>query len=268
MRLGAARWPDLVDRITTSTLAVPLGATEQHGPHLPLSTDTDLAVALAEGLAATRDHVVVAPAVPYGSSGEHAGFPGTLSIGQAALELVVVELVRSAGDFATVVLVSAHGGNAAPLARAVATLVAEGRRVCAWAPRTEVLAAVRPGVEPGRAPGPGGITPDGQPPPAPDAHAGRVETSLLLAVDPGVVRLELAEAGNRAPLAELAPRLRDGGVAAVSANGVLGDPAGASAAEGRAMFEALVADLVAAVDRLGPPAGPPACAAAGRNRRG
>ncbi len=72
------------------------------------------------GSAAARDDVVVAPALAYGSAGEHAGFAGTLSIGQAALELVVVELVRSAGDFAAVVLVCGHGGNAEPLGRAVA----------------------------------------------------------------------------------------------------------------------------------------------------
>src|SRR5205807_5160572 len=99
-RLGDARWTELTDRVSESLLVVPLGSTEQHGPHLPLSTDTDIAVALAERLAARRPHVVVAPALPYGSSGEHAGFAGTLSIGQAALEHVVIELVRSADAFA------------------------------------------------------------------------------------------------------------------------------------------------------------------------
>src|SRR5215207_5502786 len=118
--------------VSGDLLVVPLGATEQHGPHLPLGTDTIIATALAASLDA-----VIAPSLPYGSSGEHAGFPGTLSIGRAAFELVVVELVRSADAFAGVVLVSGHGGNAAPLARGVALLVAEGRRVVAWAPRVD-----------------------------------------------------------------------------------------------------------------------------------
>ena len=62
-----------------SILAVPLGSTEQHGPHLPLGTDSDVALALADRLAAARADVLVAPVLPYGSAGEHAAFPGTLS---------------------------------------------------------------------------------------------------------------------------------------------------------------------------------------------
>ncbi len=135
-------------------------------PHLPLGTDSAVAVALAEPARRGAGPTSSSPrALPYGSAGEHAAFPGTLSIGAAALELVIVELVRSADAFAGVVLVSGHGGNAAPLAAAVATLRAEGRRVLAWSPRIS-----------------GG-----------DAHAGRTETSLLLALAPEAVRLDAAE---------------------------------------------------------------------------
>jgi mycofactocin precursor peptide peptidase len=134
-RLGALTWPEAAEVAARSVLAVPVGSTEQHGPHLPLATDSAVAVALAERLAAARVDVVVAPALPYGSAGEHAGFAGTLSIGAAALEMVLVELGRSADAFAGVVLVSGHGGNAEPLATAVATLRAEGRNVLGWTPR-------------------------------------------------------------------------------------------------------------------------------------
>lgn len=202
-----------------SILAVPLGSTEQHGPHLPLGTDSAVAVALAERLAAARPDVLVAPLLPYGSAGEHAAFPGTLSIGAAALELVLLELVRSADAFAGVVLVSGHGGNAAPLAAAVGRLRSEGRPVLAWSPRI-----------------PGG-----------DAHAGRTETSLLLALSPAAVRLDAAEPGDVRPLASVMGELRRGGVVAVSPNGVLGDPAGATAEEGERLLGALAADLTSAV---------------------
>jgi len=216
-RLSSPRVP------TGALLVVPLGATEQHGPHLPIGTDTAVASALCAGLASawTGAPLVVAPPIAYGSSGEHAGFAGTLSIGQAGLELVVVELVRSADLFAGTVLVSAHGGNAEPLARAVATLSAEGRRVLAWAPR----------------------------PAGADAHAGRTETSLMLAIAPDDVDLAAAAVGDTRPLAVLAPALRAGGVATVSPNGVLGDPTGSSAEEGRELLAAMTADLLAAVRR-------------------
>jgi mycofactocin precursor peptide peptidase len=201
-------------------LAVPLGATEQHGPPLPLSTDTEIAAALVERLAAARPAVVAAPPLAYGSSGEHAGFAGTLSIGQEAFERVVLELVRSASaTFVRVLLVCAHGGNLAPLRRAEQRLRAEGRDVRAWFPRWS----------------------EGE-------HAGRAETSLMLALAPRRVRLERAAAGATEAVEELMPRLVSGGVRAVSPNGVLGDPAGASAEEGHTLLAEEVARLVDAVD--------------------
>ena len=70
---------------------------------------------------------------------------------------------------------------------------------------------------------------------------------MLLAIDPEAVRLELAEPGRTEPIATLLPRLRAEGVRPVSSNGVLGDPTGANAEEGRALLDALVRDLTAAV---------------------
>lgn len=212
-------WPEAEARRAAALLAVPVGATEQHGPHLPLSTDTDLAVALAHRLAASVDDVVVAPPVAYGASGEHAGFAGTLSIGVEATEQLLIELGRSArASFARLLLVSTHGGNAEPVARAVRRLREEGSSVMAWSPRL------------------GG-----------DAHAGFVETSLMLALEPARVRDHEHVGGNATPLHELWPALRSGGVAAVSASGVLGDPADASAEAGRRLLDEAVDDLVAAV---------------------
>ncbi len=215
-RLADTPWPTAGDLAAAgAVLIVPVGATEQHGPHLPLTTDTDIAVAVAEAAAELDPRLVVAPAVPYGSSGEHEGFAGTLSIGQEATEGLLVELVRSAvASFDHVVLACAHGGNAAPLARAVDRLDIEGRPVTAWWPRWSG-----------------------------DLHAGRTETSLMLAIAPQRVHPDRAEAGDRRPAAELLPRLRAAGVRAVSPNGVLGDPDGASAEEGRALLAAAAADL-------------------------
>ena len=226
MDLAGATWQQVDATARRGLLAVPLGSTEQHGPHLPLDTDTRIADALARGLAGARPDVVVAPALSYGASGEHAGFPGTLLIGHGVLADVVSEIVRSARiAFRGVVLVCAHGGNDEALAAVRRRSVEEGDDVLAWTTRT-----------------PGG-----------DAHAGRTETSLMLAIDPGAVRLELAEAGCTEPLETLLPRLRMDGVRPVSSNGVLGDPAGASAGEGRSILAALERALAAAVSSRWPP---------------
>ncbi|GAB3267333.1 mycofactocin biosynthesis peptidyl-dipeptidase MftE [Kineosporia babensis] len=208
-------------------IAIPIGSTEQHGPHLPLGTDRDVAVAVAQGLAELMPSVAVAPAVGYGSSGEHAGFPGTLSIGQEALELMLLELGRSAGEtYRRQIFVNAHGGNAVPAVRAVRRLRAESRDVLLWMAMW-----------------------DG------DAHAGRAETSLQLAIQPGLVHEELAEAGNTTPVRELIDELRAGGVKAVSPNGVLGDPAGASAEEGDRLLQRLIDGLHTQVLAWDPPYG-------------
>lgn len=212
MELGTQVWPE-VDR--SSTLLVPLGSTEQHGHHLPLDTDARIAEAVARRVAQEQG-ITAAPVLPYGASGEHDGFPGTLSIGTDALHVVLVELVRSASlSFGRVVFVNGHGGNHAGVAAAVAQLVAEGHDVGSWSPAI-----------------PGG-----------DAHAGRTETSLMLAIAPESVRLDRATAGNIAPLSDIIAEMRVGGVAAVSPNGVLGDPAGASAEEGNELLARLVGNL-------------------------
>ncbi|HTR69054.1 MAG TPA: mycofactocin biosynthesis peptidyl-dipeptidase MftE [Mycobacteriales bacterium] len=219
MKLAELTWTGVAAVPPALILAVPLGSTEQHGPHLPLSTDTRIAVALCERLANARAEVMVAPAVAYGASGEHAGFAGTLSIGAEVLERLVVELGRSATDtFAHVVFVSAHGGNAAAVTAAARLLRAEGRDVLVHAPRWRD-----------------------------DLHAGYAETSLMLALEPSLVRQEDAVIGDTRSWAELEPLLRGGGVRSVSANGVLGDPTGASAAAGFELLDRLGVDLVAAV---------------------
>ena len=208
-------WPDLVGA-AGPRLVVPLGSCEQHGPHLPFDVDTCVAAAVAARL----EEVVVAPAVSYGASGEHEDFPGTLSIGTQALTLLLLELGRSASRWAGAVLfVNGHGGNAAALVAATSQLRNEGRDV-AWWP-----CAVRSG----------------------DAHAGRTETSLSLALLPQRVRPERAEAGALEPVGALMTRLRADGVAAVSPNGVLGDPTGATAEEGAALVDELVELLRAAL---------------------
>ena len=115
--LSEARWPEVAADAPGMVL-VPVGSCEQHGPHLPFDTDTRIAVAVANAVARRRDDVLLAPALAYGSSGEHQSFPGTLSIGTEALVQVLVELGRSAfpeggSPHRALVFVNGHGGNTA-----------------------------------------------------------------------------------------------------------------------------------------------------------
>nr|WP_204332328.1 mycofactocin biosynthesis peptidyl-dipeptidase MftE [Geodermatophilus sabuli] len=217
--MGGATWPDLPER---PLLLVPLGAVEQHGHHLPLTTDTTVACTVAGAAAGGLDGALLAPALAYGASGEHEDFPGTISIGTEALTGLLVEYGRSACRWAgRVVLVNGHGGNLDALRDAAPRLRAEGRDV-AWFP------CATPGA---------------------DAHAGRTETSLMLHVEPGSVRSGRAVAGETTPVGELLPRLRAEGVRAVSPTGVLGDPAGATAEEGARLLEGMAGRLAGAVLR-------------------
>jgi mycofactocin system creatininase family protein len=214
--LAGSAWPDVPD---APVLVVPLGSVEQHGHHLPFGTDTAVACAAAAGAVAALDGVLLAPALAYGASGEHEGFPGTVSIGSEALTGLLVEYGRSACRWACrVLIVNGHGGNLDALRSAVPLLRSEGRDV-AWFPC---------GV-------PGG-----------DAHAGRTETSLMLHVEPEWVAGERAAPGVTTPIGDLLPRLRAEGVRAVSPTGVLGNPAGASAEEGAALLADMVHRLVTA----------------------
>jgi mycofactocin system creatininase family protein len=231
--LSTARWPE-VEAKARRVLVVPVGSLEQHGAHLPLDTDTRIAVAVAERACAGRDGVGLAPPVAIGASGEHADFPGTLSIGHVALSTLLVELGRHASlHWPTMLIVNGHGGNVSAIGDALGKLRAEGRDCHVW------HAGVRPSMLAAA-----GISL------VPDAHAGRVETSIMLALAPGDVRLDAATPGETRPLTEIMPGLRARGVRQVSPSGVLGDPTGASAAEGETLLALVVADLAATLGRL------------------
>lgn len=221
--LAERSWCELSGR--APTVLLPLGACEQHGPHLPLDTDAAVAAEVARrgaALAAGAADVLVAPAQPYAASGEHEGFPGTVSIGHEALERLLVELGRSLCRWAPrLLVVNGHGGNHSGLTRAVARLRAEGRDVAWW--HCRVVGA--------------------------DAHAGRTETALMSALRPESVRTEQISTGRTEPLRQLMPALSRHGMLGVSPSGVLGDPTRATAEDGRVAVADMAGRLVAALVR-------------------
>lgn len=208
--MSTAAFPDLLGR--APILVLPLGAWEQHGPHLPLDTDTVIinrviseAVATPELLTAD---LVIAPTVSITASDEHQGFPGTLSTGTQALKDSVVAICRSASWARGVCIVNGHGGNADALAAITSALEYEQITHNVWSLPSYV----------------GG-----------DMHAGHTETSLMLHISPESVRNVPLESGTHITHG-IVDEMREKGVQGVSTNGIIGDASTATASHGEAVL--------------------------------
>jgi creatinine amidohydrolase len=167
MHLSEHAWPD-ADSVDTDLAVLPVGSTEQHGPHAPLGTDVLTAEAVADaGVAAHDGEVVVAPAIPVGVAEEHRHFAGTLWVSEDTFRAYVRETIESlaAHGWTRVVVVNGHGGNVAPLRELCGRVTRDGT---AYAVPFTWFDAVDPeDVEMG--------------------HGGPVETSLLQHVHPELV---------------------------------------------------------------------------------
>lgn len=192
---------------------LPLGSWEQHGPHLPLDTDSVIISAVVSRAVQSHqfaDRFVVAPTLPVTASDEHAGFAGGLSTGTSALVDAVVAICRSASEWARgVLVVNGHGGNFDALRAIASALDHEGIRHSMWSLPSY----------------PGG-----------DMHAGRTETSVMLHIDATNVRLDRLPADSDPNVT--VDQLRTSGVKSASPSGVLGQPSLASADHGQQVMAA------------------------------
>lgn len=120
--VGEMSWREVAQAIENGSrvVVIPVGATEQHGPHLPLTTDTLMVESVARMAAVRAGGVLVAPAVPYGASDMHLDFPGTVSLRLDTLRSLLVDVGRtlSGHGFDVVVLLNGHAGNTAAIAAA------------------------------------------------------------------------------------------------------------------------------------------------------
>jgi creatinine amidohydrolase len=241
LELDRLSWPEVRAELDAGrdTVVIAFGATEQHGPHLPLATDALLGDHLAR-LIAERLDAFVAPTLRVGCSEHHLAFAGSLSMSEDTFHGVVGDLVRSLarGGFRRVVLIPTHGGNFAPLAGAVEKLgPVEGIEVRAITNLGALFAIVQVGAEEFGVPaGEGGL------------HAGEWETSMLMAIHPELVHSERGEPGYTGDLQEALGKLFTGGVEAVAANGVIGDPQQASAEHGERYWREIEKIALASID--------------------
>jgi creatinine amidohydrolase len=226
-------WPSLARLVEKGeTLCVlPVAAVEQHGPHLPVSTDTEIASAVCRA-ASAHTGVPVLPTLWIGSSQAHTrAWPGTLSLPPRLLVEVVVELASwvAANGFTRLLIVNAHVGNAAPLKVAVDEIRARGEiraGLLSWYELTPEIASQ--------------VTSD-----ALDWHAHAAETSLMLHLRPELVAREsIRDDEDRTGDLVLSYT-----VAETSREGLTGAPSQASAEAGAALFDAVVEALAERFER-------------------
>jgi creatinine amidohydrolase len=205
---------------------LPVGATEQHGPHLATGTDTILAERVSIA-AASRTGDVVLPALPYGCSlGHTARWPGTLSLHPATMTAMVVEIGRwtHASGFRKLVLVNGHATNGPPCQSALLELRHE---LPDLRPRFVSLFDLSPEISARYAED------------APDFHANEAETSLMMDQEPDAVdRAAIVDEPDRT-----VGRVLMYPMPLVTASGVVGAPSTASAARGAELFAQLVKAL-------------------------
>jgi creatinine amidohydrolase len=227
MRLTDLSWTD-ADAADTDLAVVPVGSTEQHGPHGPLGTDTLTARAVSEaGVERCDRSVVVAPAVPVGVAEEHRQFTGTLWVSEDTFRAYVRDVVNSLAHhgFDRVVLVNGHGGNVDALREVSGTIT---RHDDAYAvPFTWFDAVGEHTSEMG--------------------HGGPLETSLLLATHPDLLdpeRLEAARDGGSDGWGDWSGRVNLAfDSAEFTDNGTVGDPTAATAEWGEELLDLAAAAL-------------------------
>ena len=238
-RLDDRTWAEAGKMLTDQSVCVlPCGAMEQHGPHLPLGTDTIIARALAARLAEAcgeRLPWVCLPTLAYGISPEHLAFSGTLSLSREAFCAVVRSIASSLAEHGVrrLVLLNAHGGNS----DALGSILRELREEIGL---TVILLDIYRSRALGSATG------------RQDWHAGRLETSLYMALSSAVVDVPAPEpsfeprAWSQAEMVKLPWRSDE-----ISPSGIIGDPSGATAELGRHLVEDLIAEMVDGLRSLG-----------------
>jgi creatinine amidohydrolase len=219
-------WPEVEAAIKAGkrTAVVVAASSEQHGPHLPEATDALLGEELAGRLARRLGDALAAPVIRPGCSDHHMAFAGSLTISAEVLRAILdayVDSLRKHG-FTRFVVTSSHGGNFPVLAEWKRRQSDDVKVLDDFEGFAEAMFATLARF---------GRNDRGGP------HADLGETSAVLAVHPELVRMERAEAGRTEP-APL-PEVLEKGLRALTPNGVLGDPRGATPEIGAAVIEAL-----------------------------
>jgi creatinine amidohydrolase len=238
-------WPEVGEAAKAGRVIVlPVGTTEQHGPHLPLDVDTYLCARVCEGAAAlVPDEVLVMPPLPYGFNWHHIDFPGTIGIAWDTYVHFLLDIVKSVTHhgFRKVLIVNGHGSNRILVEIAARQATMDNPAICAGFSYFELG---REAVGRLRESPKGWV-----------AHADEIETSLYLYLRPeGVRRDAIAAENNMLPSdfwwQDLEVGARIGMMewwSTFSDTGVLGDPTLASSEKGEALYTIMTEELAALI---------------------
>lgn len=223
MFISTATSPE-VGKQAAKVAVLPVGSFEQHGSHLPLSTDTLIACAIACRVAADYD-LMLLPPITISCSHEHALFPGTVSVSPSTLMAVVRDIAASlsAAGIPKLVIVNAHGGNY--VLGNIAQEANVAHRLVALFPHSQDWSDARSAARL--------VTGNHE-----DMHAGEAETSILLAAAPNLVRAGYPDADCTV---EDRRHLQVLGLAGYTQAGVIGRPSLATAEKGTALLDKLSA---------------------------
>lgn len=250
MELDNLAWPDVKELDFERLVCVlPLGSFEQHGHHLPFSTDTQIVTAVARGLEAARpERVLLLPSLWPGHSTHHRFFPGTLSVGQMDYIRLVIDLCGSIVKMGArkIFLLNGHGGNDVPVRAALREIKSDFESVSGlhtvfasyWTLAAQTIKQVRESEL-------GGVS-----------HACEMETSIMLHLSSRQVRMDRARRDGpdhpspyrKADMQLAKPVYYVSEFNELSATGAIGHPDLATAEKGKRFLEGIVRDVTVFVD--------------------
>ena len=222
------------------TVIIVAGATEQHGYHLPLGTDSMLGLVLAKSLAAELGNALVAPVITLGLSKAHMDYTGSLTYRWTTLIAVIEDYVSSyiGHGFENIIFLPSHMGNF----QAIESFASDARNKYpgikfACCLNFEMMSKLDEKS----------LKEDGVQPNIAGAHAGESETSQMLAFYPHLVDMSLAEEGFIGSYMEMRDKMRDEGIQMLAENGILGDARPANAERGKKIVKRMAEAMAEAV---------------------
>jgi creatinine amidohydrolase len=232
IRISEMSWVDIQEALArgSSTVVFAVGSNEQHGPHLPTSTDSLIGEALANRVAGKLGNVLQAPSINVGCSEHHMALPGTISLKPETLKDLIRDYCVSLAKhgFKNIIILPSHGGNFDAVLEVVNELnqTLEGVNVVAY---TDLKGLLRFLAE--------FSSRNGIPANESGSHAGESETSMVLALRKDLVNMERAEQGFIGSFEDKIDLVWSQGIKALSENGVIGDPRKAEAGKGEEYLE-------------------------------